>query len=432
MTKVDEIKQKRAELIAKQRELIDKSWKENRQGNLNSDEETTYQKIQDDLKVVEGTLKRELEVFHNEQLLNADAVTLPPAGETVQPDIRTIDENDKSNPVLQAYKAVTENRKISPAYENLVNRISRAGESYIRYGTGGMTPEEKRDLSVGSNAAGGYLVPIEMSKQIVIYEREFGVMRQLSTEFSTSVGDTVTVPRITAFGTSGWVGEGNAFTESDPTIGQVSFSAYKSTHIAQVSEELLQDTAFDVSSLLARIFGQNLGALQNNAFVSGNGTGRPTGIANNVTTGATLASNVAVTADELVNTYHSLLRPYRAQASWVIHDNTVAAIRKLVTGVSGDKTYLWQPGLVAGQPDTLLGRPVYTDPDVATMANSAKCILFGDFKAGYWIRNAGGITIQRLNELYSGTGQVGFRIWQRVDGKQVDALAVKAAVNNAS
>jgi HK97 family phage major capsid protein len=341
-------------------------------------------------------------------------------------------ENDKTNPILQAYKSVTENREVSDSYKNLVNRISRAGESYIRYGAGGMTPEEKRDLSVGSNAAGGYLVPIEMAKQIVIYEREFGVMRQLSTEFSTSIGDTVNVPRITAFGTSGWVGEGNAFTESDPTIGQVQFSAYKSTHIAQVSEELLQDTAFDVSSLLARIFGQNLGALQNNAFVSGNGTGRPTGIANNVTTGATLASNVAVTADELVNTYHSLLRPYRAQASWVIHDNTVAAIRKLVTGVSGDKTYLWQPGLQAGQPDTLLGRPVYTDPDVATMANSAKCILFGDFKAGYWIRNAGGITIQRMNELYAATGQVGFRIWQRVDGKQVDALAVKAAVNNAS
>ena len=429
MTKIDELKQQRAVLVAEQRKLIDKSWKEDRKGNLNSDEEETYQKIETDLKALESNLKRELEIFNREiSLRNESAIVPSMREESDNPDARMQD----ASPVLSAYKSAIEKRAISPEMEQLVKRISRAGESYIRFGLSGMTPDEKRDLSAGNNVAGGFLVPTEMASQIVIYEREFGTMRQIAREFSTTIGDTVTVPRITSFGTSGWVGEGNAFTESDPVIGQVTFSAYKSTHIAQVSEELLQDTAFDISSLLAQIFGQNLGSLQNTGFVTGNGVGRPTGIANNVTNGKTGASNIAVTADELVDTFHSVLRPYRPNGTWVTHDNTVAAIRKLVTGVSGDKTYLWQPGLTAGQPDTLLGRPILADPDVATMANSAKSIFFGDFRAAYWIRNAGGITIQRLNELYSGTGQVGFRIWQRVDGKQVDALAVKCFTNNAS
>lgn len=448
MTKVDEIKQKRAELIAKQRELIDKSWKDNRQGNLNSDEETTYQKIQEDLTLVESNLKRELELFNRELSVQnrVPASSVPPPSEPVLPaKVRErIEESEQRvHPIIRAHTMATQiaienrvmggtNKRLTPEQSQLVERLDDAGERFLRYGASAVTPEEKRDLSVGNATAGGTLVPTSMAAQILIYERDFGVMRQVSNVFQTATGDTFNLPRVTAFGSSGWVAEGNAFTESDPTIGSVAFSAYKGTHIAQVSEELLQDSSFDVMALLSRIFGQNLGVLQNTAFVSGNGTGRPTGIANNVTTGKTLASNVAITADELVDSFHSVLPPYRPNAVWLLNDATIASIRKLVTGVSGDKTYIWQPGLAAGQPDTLLGRPVYADPDVATMANSAKCGYFGDFKAGYWIRDVGSLYVQRLIELYAGTGQVGFRVWQRCDGKQVDALAVKAIVNNAS
>lgn len=445
MTKIDELKDRRAGLIAKQREILDKAYLEKRDV-LNSDEETSYQKIEVDVKACESAIQREQELWKREcELVSKEPFNPGRSEPSLPPKVKQVIErvDSRVHPFIQAHTRATQieiekrtrggsDRRLNPEEEAIVKRLDDAGERFLRYGSEGVTPEEKRDLSVGNATAGGTLVPTSMAAQILIYERHFGVMRQISNVFNTATGDTFNLPRVTAFGTSGWVAEGNAFTESDPTIGSVAFYAYKGTHIAQVSEELLQDSAFDVMALLGRVFGQNLGVLQNNAFVSGNGTGRPTGIANNVTTGKTLASNVAVTADELVDTYHSVLPPYRVNATWIMNDATIASIRKLVTGVSGDKTYLWQPGLQAGQPDTLLGRPVLADPDVATMANSAVAAMFGDFNAGYWIRDVGSLYVQRLVELYAGTGQVGFRVWQRVDGKQVDDLAIKSMVNNAS
>lgn len=296
-----------------------------------------------------------------------------------------------------------------------------------------LTPSERRDLSIGTNSAGGYTVPVSMASEIVRVAREFGVMRQLARVISTAGGETLNIPKVTAFGSSGWTAEAAAFTESDPTFATQSLSAYKATHIAQVSEELLQDSAFDISGLLAEIMGQNLGVLTNTAYVVGDGSSKPTGITTQTSAGKTGATGqtASVIADDLVDLYHSVLRPYRANASWLLNDASVKVIRKLKTGVSGDNTFLWQGGLQAGQPDMLLGRPVFTDPDVATMAANAKSILFGDF-TGYWIRDAGGISVQRLNELYAASGQVGFRVFIRTDGKLIDTSAVKHYANSAT
>jgi HK97 family phage major capsid protein len=394
MRPINELKDKRACLIAKQRELVDKAWAETR-STLNGEEEQTYQNIEVDIKALEAEIKREEDLSGRESSLE------------YRREFQTV------NP--QKSQETPEKSELN----------------FLRYLRGEISNAEYRDLS-STAAAGGYTIPQTMASQIVIYQRQFGTMRQIAYTFTTATGEPLTIPRVTAFGSSGWNTEGAAFTESDPTFGQVTLNSYKSTHIAQVSEELLVDSAFDIGGLLGRIFGQNLGVLQNNAFVVGDGSNKPTGICNNVTSGKTGASNVAVTADELVDLYHSVLPAYRVNGSWVMHDNTVAAIRKVKTGIANDTTYVWQPGLQAGAPDTIFGKPVYADPDMATMANSAKSILFGDFKAGYWIRDVGGMGIQRLNELYAGTGQVGFRIWQRVDAKQVDAIAIKCFTNNAS
>lgn len=296
-----------------------------------------------------------------------------------------------------------------------------------------LTASERRDLSVGTNSAGGFTVPVSMANEIVRVAREFGVMRQLARVIATAGGETLNIPRITAFGSSGWTAENTAFTESDPTFATASLSAYKATHIAQVSEELLQDSMFDIAALLAEIMGQNLGVLTNTAYVVGDGSAKPTGITTQTTAGKTGATGqtTSIIGDDLVDLLHSVLRPYRASASWLMNDASVKVIRKLKTGVSGDNTFLWQPGLQAGQPDTILGRPVYTDPDVPVMAANAKSVLFGDFR-GYWIRDAGGISVQRLNELYAATGQVGFRVFLRTDGKLIDTSAVKHYANSAT
>jgi HK97 family phage major capsid protein len=155
----------------------------------------------------------------------------------------------------------------------------------------------------------------------------------------------------------------------------------------------------------------------------GDGSGKPTGVVNGSTLGKTAAATNAITADELMDTFYALGRAYRQNAAWIMHDSTIKAVRKLVTGVSGDKTYLWSPGLSAGEPDTLLGRPVYASQDMAEIATGNKVAVFGDMSY-YYIGDRQSIGLQRLVELYSANGQVGFRIFKRTDGKLALAESV--------
>ena len=153
---------------------------------------------------------------------------------------------------------------------------------------------------------------------------------------------------------------------------------------------------------------------------------RPTGLfipstAGGAPSGVTAASATAITADELISLVYSLKAPYRSKAKFLMNDATVAAIRKLkdLNGV-----YVWQPALTAGEPDRLLGYPLYTSPKVPTMAAGARAIAFGDFSC-YWIADRAGRTIKRLNELYATNGQVGFVATGRVDGTIILSEGIK-------
>lgn len=304
-------------------------------------------------------------------------------------------------------------------------------DAFMAYMTG--NAYEKRALSVGTSSAGGYTVPVAFSANIIESLRQFGVVRNLSEVINTAEGNTLTIPSGTSFGVSGWGTEGGAFGGTDPAFGQVSLSAYKAWHIMQVSEELLQDSGLnDLEGYLAKHLGENLALLQNTAFVNGTGTGQPTGLITNGATGVTASNGtsqtLAILADTLFDVQHSLGVPYRPNASWLMHDTSIKIIRKLK---DSQNRYLWEMALTAGAPDTLLGKPIYADPDVPVMAISAKSIAYGDFKR-YFVRSAGGIGVQRLNELYAATGQVGFRVFERLDGKIADAAAIKLFVNAAS
>ena len=145
-------------------------------------------------------------------------------------------------------------------------------------------------------------------------------------------------------------------------------------------------------------------------------------------TGITAASATAVTADELIDLYYSLKSPYRRNAVWTLNDSTVKAIRKLK---DGNGQYLWQPGITAGAPDMILGRPVRTSAYMPAIAAGAKTIAFGDFSY-YWIADRQGRSFKRLNELFAATGQVGFLASQRVDGKLVLPEAVKVLAQKAA
>ena len=287
----------------------------------------------------------------------------------------------------------------------------RASDEYKRNFWNAMrlqgNPYEIRNaLQEGTDSEGGYLVPDEYERTLVQALEEENVFPPPGQGHQTSSGDRK-IPIVTSHGTAAWLDEEDALTESDEVFGQTPLSAYKLGTFLKVSDELLNDSVFDLPSYISTEFARRIGAKEEEAFFVGDGGGKPTGIfaaTGGAQTGVTAASSTAITADELIDLFYSLKSPYRRKAVWVMNDSTVKAIRKLK---DNQGQYLWQPSLTAGTPDTILNRPVYTSSYVPAIAAGAKTIAFGDFSY-YWIADRQGRSFKRLNELFATTGQVGF------------------------
>jgi HK97 family phage major capsid protein len=290
-----------------------------------------------------------------------------------------------------------------------------------------LAKEERAALQVGTDSEGGFTVPDAFLRQIVESMREFGVINALATHITTGDNGQLTIPTVASNSTAAWTAEEAAFTQAEGTFGQIVLNAYKVGVISKISDELIQDSAFDLLSWLAKDHGEALGLKTGEAYATGasNSTTTPKGLLNRATAGVTTAVNTGFTADELIDLVHSVTSPYRANASWIINDATVKIVRKFQ---DQDDQYIWQPGLQAGTPDLLLGRPVYTDPHVDTVAATKKVAIFGDIEKGYIIRDVEGVTVKVLNELYAAAGQVGFRTSLRTDGDVRDTAAVKSLV----
>jgi HK97 family phage major capsid protein len=179
----------------------------------------------------------------------------------------------------------------------------------------------------------------------------------------------------------------------------------------------MEDAAFDMNGMVTSILAERLGRITESHYTTGTGSSQPNGVVTASAQGKVGASGqtTTVTADDLVDLFHSVDPAYREGGAFMAADSTIAAIRKLKTGVSGDNTYLWQPGLRAGEPDTLLGRPVIVNQGVPVMAANAKSILFGNFQ-NYTIRDVRGIRFVRLEERYADADQIGFVVFLRTDG----------------
>jgi HK97 family phage major capsid protein len=276
-------------------------------------------------------------------------------------------------------------------------------------------------MTEGADADGGYLVPTEFERQIVAGLDEANIIRSLAKVITTS--SERKIPLAASHSVATWTAESGAFTESNPTFGQKQIDAFKLTDLVKVSTELLQDSMFDLEAYIALEFARAFGIAEEQAFCVGTGTGQPTGIftTNGGQVGVTAGSPTAITVDNVLDLVYSLKSPYRRNAAFLMNDATVAALRKLK---DSNGAYLWQPSVQAGQPDRLIGYPIYTSPYIPVAAANAFTIGFGDYK-NYWIADRQGRTVQRLNELYSTNGQVGFIATERVDGKVILAEGIK-------
>lgn len=318
-----------------------------------------------------------------------------------------------------------------PIFQGMESKGGRASAEYqkafwdaMRTRSGeGLDPVIKNALQIGTDTEGGYLVPDEFERTLIEALDEENIFRKLANVISTSSGDRK-IPVVASKGTASWIDEEGAIPESDDSFGQVSIGAYKLGTMIKVSEELLNDSVFNLENYIAREFARRIGNKEEDAFFTGDGSGKPTGIlaaTGGAQIGVTAASATAITVDEILDLFYSLKSPYRNKSVFVMNDATIKAIRKLK---DGQGQYIWQPSLQAGTPDTILNRPVYTSSYVPTIAASAKSIIFGDF-GYYWVADRQGRVFKRLNELYAATGQVGFVATQRVDGKLILPEAIK-------
>ncbi|WP_200760463.1 phage major capsid protein [Effusibacillus dendaii] len=411
MRNIIEMRQQRAALVQQARDILNKAESENR--DLTAEETQEYDRIMADVD------RRAAEIEREERLQGIEN-ELTRSSRTVVVDPNAVPNQQRADQKLHE----------TDEYRSAFWQAVRQGQNALDHEQVRMLLDpEVRALVTQTNTAGGYLVPNEFERTLVEKLLPFNVMRGLATVITTSSG-TTQIPVESDFGTAQWIGEGAAYTDTDSTFAQVTLSAYKLTTMIKVSEELLNDSAFNIDNYVASAFARRMGTTEEAAFVNGDGTGKPTGVVSGATQGKVGATGqtTSVTVDDIIDLYHSLKRPYRPTATWMLADATAKAIRKLKDSTG---QFIWQPGLQAGQPDRLLSRPVAISDNVPAMAASAKSILFGDFSY-YWIADRQGTVMQRLSELYAANGQVGFRMFKRTDGKLILPEAVVYYQNSAT
>ena len=334
-------------------------------------------------------------------------------------------ERQEKMDAMEREMAMPVNIPITSKPENtkMEEKKGRASDAYKKAFWNGMRSKYasvSNVLSEGTDSEGGYLVPDEYENTLVQALEGENVIRGRSHVITTSNG-THKIPVVASKGEASWIDENGAYPEDDDTFAQVNIDAHKIGTIIKVSEELLNDSAFNLESYFAQEFGRRIGTKEEEAFINGNGSSKPTGILTSAEVGVTAASDKAITADELIDLFYSLKGVYRRNAVWVLNDTTVKAIRKLK---DNNGQYIWQPALKDGDHDTLLGRPILTTGAMPEIAADAKPVIFGDLSY-YWIGDRQGVTFKRLNERYADMGQVGFLASKRVDGKLVLPEAIK-------
>lgn len=392
MNKTIELREKRAKAWEATKAFLDS--KRGSDGLLSAEDVAAYEKMEADVV----NLGKEIDRLERQQAIENELSKAVNAPLTDKPAAPT---------------AEVKTGRASADYQNAFWNVMRNKNSF----------EIRNALEVGTDSEGGYLVPDEFEKMLIQGLEEQNIFRQIARVIQTASGDRK-IPVVSTHGTAVWIDEEGAYTESDEAFGQVTLSAYKLGTLMKVTEELLNDSVFNLETYIAGEFARRIGAAEEESFLTGNGSGKPTGIfaaSGGATVGVTAASATAITMDEVMDLFYSLKAPYRRNAVFVMNDATVKLIRKLK---DGNGQYLWQPSITAGTPDTVMNRPVFTSAYAPTVASSAKTVAFGDFSY-FWIADRQVRSFKRLNELYAANGYVGFMANQRVDGKLILPEAIQ-------
>ena len=390
---INELRSKRTKLWESTKAFLETHRREN--GTLSAEDDATYTKMEQEI----SDLGREISRLERQEAMDSELSKPVNTPITTRPGAAK--EDTKTGRASDAYRKNFWNAMRS---KNPDRSITDA-------------------LQIGTDSEGGYLIPDEFERNLLSGLEENNIFRTLANIIQTTSGDRK-IPIVASHGSAAWVDEEGAYSESDDAFAQITLGAYKLGTMMKVSDELLNDSVFDLENYLSGEFARRIGNAEEDAFINGDGVGKPTGILaakGGADIGVTTSSGTAFTADDLINLYHSLLTPYRKKAVWLMNDSTVQFIRKLK---DSNGQYLWQPSLVAGTPNTILGCPVMVSRYMPEIGAGNKAVAFGDFSY-FWIADRQGRSFMRLNELFAAHGQVGFRGSQRVDGKLILPEAIK-------
>lgn len=355
-------------------------------GTLTAEDDATYSRMEQDI----NDLGKEINRLERQEQMEAELNKPVNTPLTSKPGMKKNAE-DKTGRASDAYKVA-----MLDAIRSNFKRVSNV-------------------LQEGVDADGGYLVPDEYDSRLIDVLEEENIMRSLATRITTSGEHKINIAATKP--AASWIEEGGALTFGDATFDQILMDAHK-LHVAiKVTEELLYDNAFGLENYLITQFGKALANAEEDAFLNGDGTGKPVGIFAATGGGQTAGTLTAgIKSDDVMDLVYTLKRPYRKSASFILNDKTLASIRKLK---DNNGAYIWQPSYQMGEPDRVLGYAVHTSAYAPEDA-----IAFGDYKY-YNIGDRGTRSFKQLNELFAGNGMIGYVAKERVDGKLVLPEAIQ-------
>lgn len=392
MNKLMELYEKRNKAVADARAFLDS--KRNESDVLSEEDNATYTKMENSIMALTKEIERE------SRLTAIDAEMSKPTSSPIlsTPAKPQANEKPKTGVATDEYK-----QSMLNALRSNFRRINNV-------------------LQEGVDSDGGYLVPTEYDTRLIEGLTEENIIRKLATIIKTGAERKINIAASTP--AAAWIDEGEALTFGDAKFDQINLDAHKLHVAVKVTEELLYDNVFNLETYILDKFARALANAEEDAFLNGDGVGKPLGIF--AATGGgqvavTTASATTITADEVINLIYSLKRPYRKNAAFITNDQTLAILRKLK---DGNGAYIWQPSYQVGEPDSLLGYPVYTSAYVPTVAAGNPVMAFGDYSY-YNIGDRGSRSFAELKELFAGNGMIGFVAKERVDGRLVLPEAVQ-------
>lgn len=419
---LNEMHDKRGRLVTQAREALEEI-KTNTDDSRATELEQRHDAIMGELDSLDANIAREARVAKLEKEAEEARANRRP------------DQSGEGRGVEQA---------VAPEYREVFAKLARSGfdvqelsgEERAILKAGVADIKEMRAQTAGTAGAGGYTVPTELEAKISETLKAHGPMydEAICTVINTSAGNPIDFPKTDDTATAvAQHTEAAAMTDDggvDAVLTKLTLGAFAyDTEWVQVSMELLQDSAVNFEDFIAKLLGKRLGRRLNTELTTGDGTGDPNGIVTASTLGKTAAAAAAITGDELIDLVHSVDPAYRSnpKARFMFNDGTLAAIRKLK---DGDGNYLWQMGDVrVGQPGSLLGHNYSVNQAMASIAASAKAVIFGDFSE-YLVRKVGSPVIGVRREYY--WPNIGLAGIVRVDGDLLQTGAVKHLILAAS